>query len=89
MCDASINVVHELHDAVDLTSIKLVGGGGTDFRPVFNWIAEQGAPDALVYLTDGLGCFPDRAPNYPVIWGSIYEPAVYPFGDVVQVPKQK
>jgi predicted metal-dependent peptidase len=89
MCDAAINAVHELQDAIDLTSIKLVGGGGTDFRPVFDWITEQGGtPDALAYLTDGLGCFPDQAPNYPVIWGSIYEPAVYPFGDVVQVPPQ-
>ena len=90
MCDAQINVVHELENASDLRDIKLVGGGGTDFVPVFDWIAEQGAaPDALVYLTDGLGRFPDRAPAYPVIWGSIYEPAQYPFGDVVQVPKQK
>jgi predicted metal-dependent peptidase len=89
MCDAAINKVHELHDAADLLSIKMCGGGGTDFRPVFDWVAEQGAPDALVYLTDGMGVFPDRAPNYPVIWGSIYEPAQYPFGDVVQVPKQK
>jgi predicted metal-dependent peptidase len=90
MCDAQINVVHELNDASELRDIKLVGGGGTNFIPVFDWIADQGgAPDALVYLTDGLGMFPDRAPNYPVIWGSIYEPATYPFGDVVQVPKTK
>lgn len=47
----------------------LQGGGGTDFRPVFQWVEEQGLnPDLLVYFTDAQGAFPDREPNYPVIW---------------------
>ncbi|HMM87097.1 VWA-like domain-containing protein [Azohydromonas sp.] len=45
------------------------GGGGTDFRPVFDWIERQGRrPDALVYFTDAEGSFPARAPDYPVLW---------------------
>jgi predicted metal-dependent peptidase len=89
MCDASINAVHELDSPADLRDVKLVGGGGTDFRPVFKWIEEQGGtPDALVYLTDGIGSFPSHCPNYPVIWGNIYKDSKYPFGDVVDVPKQ-
>ena len=89
MCDARINAVHELDGPADLRDIKLVGGGGTDFRPVFKWIEEQGGtPDALVYLTDGLGCFPDKSPNYPVIWGDLPNGVKYPFGDVVAIPKQ-
>lgn len=91
-CDAKVQRVDELHDANELSSIKkkgAPGGGGTDFRPVFDWIAEQGmTPDALAYLTDGMGAFPQHAPAYPVIWGSIYKPSQYPFGDVVDVPKQ-
>jgi predicted metal-dependent peptidase len=46
------------------------GGGGTDFRPVFDLVEKQGmAPCYLVYLTD-LCCdrFPDRSPAYPVLW---------------------
>jgi hypothetical protein len=35
-----------------------------------------------------MGTFPEKEPTYPVIWGSIYKEAVYPFGDVVDVPKQ-
>jgi predicted metal-dependent peptidase len=47
----------------------LSGGGGTDFRPVFDWIARQDAPpELLVYFTDAEGQFPEQAPNYPVIW---------------------
>jgi len=48
---------------------RLAGGGGTDFRPVFDWVARQGQqPDALVYFTDACGSFPDTPPAYPVLW---------------------
>lgn len=43
--------------------------GGTDFRPVFDAIAEKDLQiSALVYLTDGDGSFPQTEPDYPVIW---------------------
>ena len=42
---------------------ELIGGGSTDFRPVFAWVDEQGRqPDLLIYFTDGQGQFPDRPP---------------------------
>lgn len=45
------------------------GGGGTDFRPVFDWIArENERPDLLVYFTDAQGRFPAHEPAYPVVW---------------------
>ncbi len=45
------------------------GGGGTDFRPVFQWVEEQGLqPEILVYFSDLEGAFPELAPNYPVLW---------------------
>ncbi|MGB5735918.1 MAG: VWA-like domain-containing protein [Thiohalocapsa sp.] len=48
---------------------KLTGGGGTSFRPVFQWVDKQGMrPDLLVYFTDADGNFPSDEPNYPVIW---------------------
>jgi predicted metal-dependent peptidase len=47
----------------------LKGGGGTDFRPVFDWVERQGlSPDLLVYFTDADGTFPRQEPPYPVIW---------------------
>ena len=45
------------------------GMGGTDFRPVFNYIEEDDLnPTALIYLTDGYGPAPDEEPDYPVLW---------------------
>jgi predicted metal-dependent peptidase len=49
--------------------LPLAGGGGTDFRPVFDWVARQGLrPEALVYFTDAQGPFPAQPPDYPVLW---------------------
>jgi predicted metal-dependent peptidase len=48
---------------------SLEGGGGTDFRPVFEWLERHGQrPDLVVYFTDAKGRFPESEPNYPVIW---------------------
>jgi predicted metal-dependent peptidase len=48
---------------------RLQGGGGTDFRPVFDWLVRQDrAPDALIYFTDAEGTFPRAEPGFPVIW---------------------
>jgi predicted metal-dependent peptidase len=48
---------------------RLTGGGGTDFRPVFEWLDQHGIqPDLLVYFTDAQGPFPEAPPPYPVLW---------------------
>ncbi len=45
------------------------GGGGTDFRPVFDWIARSDRrPELLVYFTDAAGSFPEHEPNFDVLW---------------------
>ncbi len=47
----------------------LTGGGGTDFRPVFQWVERQGLrPEVLIYFTDLEGAFPELEPPYPVLW---------------------
>ena len=50
--------------------IALKGRGGTDFRPGFVWLEEQGTrPSLCLYFTD-MECdrYPDTAPQFPVIW---------------------
>ena len=49
---------------------EVTGGGGTDFRPVFEYIDEHQEinPDLLIFFTDGYGAYPERAPAYPVLW---------------------
>jgi len=48
---------------------SLGGGKGTNFIPVFDYIAKQDTPsDVLIYFTDAKGKFPEFEPNYPVLW---------------------
>lgn len=83
-CDARVHRVDEFtpDDRLELHS---VGGGGTDFRPVFDAIDARGEPPAcLIYLTDGYGTFPDVAPEYPVLW-VMNTDASAPFGEVARL----
>ena len=68
-----------------------VGGGGTDFRPFFEYIAksrDQWGSSVAIYLTDGYGRFPDAAPGCPVLWAVTpggRDVASFPFGEVMRI----
>jgi predicted metal-dependent peptidase len=95
-CDAAI-ADHHVYDAWEQPSPHLVperlkGRGGTDFCPVFDFVAQEasgpeGWPDLVAYLTDGLGTFPDRPPPYPVVWLLPEKSRVVPpFGMRIEIP---
>ena len=67
------------------------GGGGTSFRPFFEWMHQQerqGIQPLAIYLTDGYGDFPEAPPESPVMWvvnmGGL-ESTAFPFGQVVRL----
>jgi len=52
--------------------IAIMGRGGTDFRPGFEWLDEQGIqPRVCLYFTD-MECssYPESQPSFDVIWVS-------------------
>ena len=62
---------------------EVSGGGGTDFRPVFEYIDSYiDYPTLLLYFTDGMGTFPDHESSYDVMWIMPEEKEV-PFGEVM------
>jgi len=78
--DAAVNSEETLTRADLPMQLKPCGGGGTDFRPAFDWVAKSGVePSCLIYLTDGFGIFPKNEPEYPTLW-------VLTTGDSVDVP---
>jgi predicted metal-dependent peptidase len=82
--DAAVQKVERFQGGEPISLVP-VGGGGTDFRPCFDWLCERGiVPATLVLLTDLCGTFPSEAPPYPVIWAST-EDRRAPFGQVVSM----
>ena len=87
-----------LQDAADYAAgdlpedIALKGRGGTDFRPGFAWLAEQGLrPSCCLYFTD-MECdsYPENAPSYPILWcdwrpagGALHNPP--PWGEHISI----
>ena len=73
-CDASIQEDAKITSQEEfdnyLKSMKILGLGGTDFRPVFSyvgWLQEKKEFQnlrGLIYFTDGWGTFPEQKPAY-------------------------
>ena len=84
-----VKVEHWTPDDGPLT-LTPCGGGGTDHRPVFDWIeANAEAPPAVfIGLTDLASRFPNTAPDYPVLWASTDRHAAAPFGERVEIPAE-
>ena len=56
--------------------IAIKGRGGTDFRPGFEWLDQQGIrPGVCLYFTD-MECssYPEAEPPYPILWISYGPP---------------
>lgn len=70
---------------------KPIGGGGTCFRPFFEYVTNHMEPNdntLLIYLTDGYGSFPSKAPEHSVLWvvtaGGLSSEE-FPFGEVARL----
>lgn len=71
--DAAVQSVQSFDDTAPYGGSdkwQSTGYGGTDFRPVFDYVASNPSldPSCLIYLTDGLGPAPEKPPPYPVAW---------------------
>lgn len=83
VCDAKVQSHHQYYPGEPL-SYNLKGGGGTDFRPVFEWI-DTHAPMAplLLYFTDLDGRFPDTEPFIETVWITPEKEKAVPFGRTI------
>lgn len=82
-CDSEIQSDIKLESEEDLKKFiergEIKGFGGTDFRPVFDYVEklrEEGAFEnlkGLIYFTDGYGIYPEKMPEYDVIFAFLNE----------------
>jgi predicted metal-dependent peptidase len=82
-CDAQVQQVSTHRMPIREYTAK--GGGGTDFRPAIEALRKAG-PDVAVYFTDLMGTFPEKKPEFPLLWLATRDLAV-PFGRRVLLPK--
>ena len=83
-CDASIQNIQRLTPMESLEP-TLKGGGGTDFRPVFDYIENMNEDfKFLIYFTDGKGSFPAYEPLIDTLW-VMSESCDVPFGEVLEL----
>ena len=72
--------------------IVVKGRGGTDFRPGFAWLDEQGIrPSVCLYFTD-MECsrYPETEPSFPTVWVNYSTPPAdwnrEPWGERIDIP---
>ena len=82
--DAKVQHVEEFQRG-ETVKFESRGGGGTDFRPVFEYLDEENVePACLIFLTDLLGTFPKIEPDYPVLW-AVTTDIQPPFGETIRL----
>ena len=91
-CDAKIqqDALITTQDEFDawLDGMELRGFGGTDFRPVFEYVdrlrakGELRRMKGLIYFTDGVGKYPEKQPDYMTAFAFVQKE----LGAVINVP---
>ncbi len=82
VCDDKIRL-HKTFWGGDILEADIKGGGGTDFRPVFEFIDKELLDvQLLLYFSDLDGIFPSDEPNYDVKW-IVPKDGDVPFGTTI------
>jgi predicted metal-dependent peptidase len=89
-CDAAVHVAKPVKTWQEAVQ-NFKGGGGTDFRPVFEHFENRKGdlpPEVLIFLTDGYGPAPTNPPKgmhtiWVLVGGNVQSPATW--GDVIVV----
>ena len=95
--DSKITNSEELKNYLDKFYVR--GFGGTDFRPIFDYVEDLKSRgeledlQGLLYFTDGLGTFPETMPHYDVAFvfldtGETHTPPVPPWAMKVVIDEE-
>lgn len=87
ICDAKVHGLKKVR-SVGEAKAMLKGGGGTDFRPLFDAaLKARPAPDIVVVVTDGMATIPSVPPDVRVVWVLVgrYAVTTMPWGKCIRV----
>lgn len=90
--DCFVSEPQEFESISDVLKVKPVGGGGTSFKAIFEYMPkyfEKELPRAVIIMTDGYSTFPDKQDSLgvDVIWLIIDSNVVPPWGKVIKLYK--
>lgn len=86
--------IYDFEDTDSLLKIKPLGGGGTSFYSIFEYVAKNLAdnpPATIVILTDGEAAYPpeEKALGIPVLWLINNEENTPPWGKIARIKIEK
>jgi predicted metal-dependent peptidase len=83
-CDAAVQSTQQFGPS-EPVQLEPRGGGGTDFQPAFEWVAQHDVtPVCLIYLTDLCCISYPEVPEYPVLWVTDSRRTA-PFGEMLRI----
>jgi predicted metal-dependent peptidase len=83
-CDTRVQGVDEYTPDDFPVHIQATGGGGTSFKPVFDWVDDNNIdPECVVYLTDGYGDQNTFTTTHETVWLTTGTPS-FDWGTVVK-----
>jgi hypothetical protein len=83
-CDAAVHRVYPVAGALG----PFIGGGDTNFVPVFDEARNARRFEGLIYFTDGKGNLPQIAPAVPTLWVLTNQDPFLPrWGKIVRLPE--
>ncbi len=88
--DADVKMPVEFESVEDLLAIKPIGGGGTNFFNIFEFVQKRmkdNLPQSIVILTDGYAEFPEEesALGIPVLWLICNDVVTPPWGRLARI----
>ena len=83
-CDADIQNISFIEAGERMKLDTIQGGGGTDFRPVFDLIGNYDI-DLIIYFTDGHGIYPKKPVIEPPVLWVLSEDYKVPFGTKIKI----
>jgi predicted metal-dependent peptidase len=88
-CDAQVNSVQVFEPEDYPVTLKLQGGGGTSFKPVFDWVDDNNIdPAVVIYITDGYGDQNDFTSKHETVWLTTHSED-FAWGTVIKFDSQE
>lgn len=88
--DTEVYPLLPFDNIADVVKAVPIGGGGTDFRPIFDMVKntyQSNELSCIIIFSDGIGYYPEKSDidNTPVLWVIDNQQVIPPFGKIARL----